>query len=83
VKAFDGATTAVRLDFDVFPPGGWTSGLRVAVAPLTADGVSDLIVVPGPGQASEVKVLDGLSLSTVDDFFANGAAVRGLFVAGG
>ena len=95
MRVFSGATLAVLDDFFAFPStnegtvsqvldsNSYTGGARVAVVDATGNGFGDILTVPGPIPAPEVRVYDGLSLQLVDDFFAYDLSVRsGLFVGG-
>lgn len=48
-----------------FAPYGTTSprGVRVAATDLTGDGHADIITVPGPGRAPELKIFDGATFA--------------------
>ena len=68
----------------VTPFAGYTGALRVAEADFTGDGVADLVVGTGPGAASRLVVLDGLTravLFAADPFEA--AFTGGVFVTTG
>ena len=75
VKAFEGDSTTVLSDFFAFDPVGWSAGVRVGAVSL--NGRADVVVTPGPGQAAEARVLDGLTLAIVQDFFAFDPAYHG------
>ena len=70
LKVFNGTTNgAVLEETYAFAPVSsgqvntiWASGLRVATVDLNLDGRADLLVAPGVGQSSNIRVLDGLSL---------------------
>jgi hypothetical protein len=68
VNVYDTATGALKFSFLAFDPS-FTGGVRVAVGDINGDGVSDIIVASGPGQAPLVKVIDGTKLSQLQ---ANG-----------
>jgi uncharacterized repeat protein (TIGR01451 family) len=62
----------------------FTGGVRVAVGDFNGDGVPDLAVGTGPGAATRVRVLDGVTkaeLFTIDPFEAS--FTGGVFVAAG
>lgn len=70
--------------FTVTPFAGQGGGVRTAVADFNGDGVGDLVVGTGPGGATHVKVIDGVTqaeLFTVDPFEA--AFTGGVYVAAG
>src|SRR5262249_38144808 len=81
VKAYDGVTGALRLDFYAYEPtfGG---GVRVAVGDYNGDGVLDVITAPGAGRAPEVRVFDGQSGAEIAHFNAyDSHFLGGVFVA--
>ncbi len=70
--------------FTVTPFFGFTGGVRTAAADFNGDGIADLIVGTGPGQATFVLILDGVTqavLFTVAPFEA--AFTGGVYVAAG
>jgi len=72
------------LRFAVTPFPGFTGAVRVAEADVTGDGVADLVAGTGPGAASRVVVLDGVTravLFALDAFEAT--FTGGVFVAAG
>ncbi len=65
------ADKSVRIT--VTPFGDFSGGVRVAAADFNGDGVADLAVGTGPGRATQVVVLDGVTqkvLFTIDPFEA-------------
>lgn len=54
--------------YQPFP--GWTGEVRVASADVTGDGFTDLIAGVGKGGGPRVVIIDGVTGSVVDDFFA-------------
>ena len=48
---------SVARSIDVF--GGFTGGIRVAMADVNNDGVADVIAGTGPGRATSVQIFDG------------------------
>jgi hypothetical protein len=73
---------SLRFQQNIFP--GFTGGVRVTSADFNNDGVADLVAGTGPGQATQVVVLDGKSqavLTTISPFEA--AFTGGVFVAAG
>jgi hypothetical protein len=47
------------------------------------DGDVEILVVPGAGSERRLRILEGLALRVLDEFFAEDAATTfGLFVAG-
>jgi hypothetical protein len=96
VKVFDGTSGAPLLDFYAYNPastplipvfgddGGWNSGLHVGAADVTGTGRAAILTGAGPNQPPEVKAIDGLSVQTIDDFFAyDPRFLGGVFVGGG
>ncbi len=71
--------------FSVTPFGAtFTGGVRVAAGDFNGDGVADLAVGTGPGRATQVVVLDGVTqklLFTIDPFEAT--FTGGVYVASG
>ncbi|MBX3401107.1 MAG: VCBS repeat-containing protein [Gemmataceae bacterium] len=70
--------------FSVTPFPGFTGGVRTAAADFNSDGVADIIAGTGPGRATRVVVLDGITqkqLFTVDPFEAS--FTGGVYVAAG
>ncbi len=66
------------------PASGLTTGVRVASADFTGDGVADLAVGSGPGGPSRVVVYDGVTQAVLADFAPFEAAFAGgVFVAAG
>src|SRR5581483_9691122 len=79
----DVATQQIKLSFLAYA-ASFTGGVRVATGDVNGDGILDLITVPGPGIAGEVKVWSGLDGSKLYDFYAVDATyTAGLFVAAG
>ena len=69
--------------FDAFDPG-FTGGVRVAVADVTGDGVPDVVAVPGPGRAGEVRVFNAITGSLEISFAVfEPSFLGGVFVAAG
>jgi hypothetical protein len=71
-----------RMSLTVFP--GTTGGIRTAAADFTGDGIADIVVGTGPGSASQVLVLDGVTkaqLFAIQPFEAT--FVGGVFVSAG
>jgi uncharacterized repeat protein (TIGR01451 family) len=90
VAFFDGRNGLKFREFFAYPvnTGGvgsnslWTSGVRVSViSDINNDGLSDLIVAPGPGRQGTVKIIDGAlttpirQFSTFDPSFLGGIYV--------
>jgi hypothetical protein len=75
LRIFNGATNGTLLgETYAFPATSmsqissqtlWTSGLRVATTDLGANGLPDIIVGPGYGQESFVRILDPSTLSVI------------------
>jgi hypothetical protein len=78
------ADGSLRFDFYAYDPSVLTGGVRVAVGELNGDGVLDIITVPGPGAAAEVKAFDGATGALVRHFYAfPGSVTTGFSVAAG
>jgi hypothetical protein len=83
VKVYDASTQQIQFDFYAYGPSV-TGGVRVALGDVTGDRVPDIITVPGPGAAAEVRVFDGVTGALIRDFYAfPGSATTGFFVAAG
>ncbi|QDU19434.1 SdrD B-like domain-containing protein [Urbifossiella limnaea] len=75
VRVFDFAGGAERFRFRSY--GDFAGGARVATADVTADGIPDVVVVPGAGGGPVVKVFDGNSGAEVRSFLAFEESFRG------
>jgi len=75
VRVFDFAAGVERFRFSPFP--GFTGSVRIATADVTADGIPDIVAVPGPGGGPVVKVFDGNTGAEVRSFFAFEESFRG------
>jgi FG-GAP repeat len=79
VEVFDGNTQAVERSFLAYEPT-FLGGVRVGAVQADGDGLADLVLGTerGPGR---VRIVNGLTLAVLDDFFAfdpridSGAAV--------
>jgi hypothetical protein len=71
-----GADGITRLDQTVFP-GTFTGGVRTASADFNGDGTVDLVVGTGPGTATTVRVLDGVTGAFIGGFQAFEASFTG------
>jgi uncharacterized repeat protein (TIGR01451 family) len=69
VRVFSGLTNTPIADFFAYEPT-MTAGVRVAMADVNGDGKADLVVAPGPGAPSRVRVLEAPGLQEVDNFYA-------------
>jgi hypothetical protein len=66
------------------PLGDSPGGVRVASADFTGDGVADLVVGTGPGRATRVLVLDGVTQAVLFDISPFEASFTGgVYVAAG
>jgi RHS repeat-associated protein len=89
--AVGGTTGTVRFfnpdgseQYTVTPFAGFTGEIRTAAGDFNGDGIADLVVGTGPGSATHVKVLDGISqavLFSVNPFEAS--FTGGVYVAAG
>jgi subtilisin-like proprotein convertase family protein len=83
VKVIDSLTNHVRFDFYAYAPQ-FTGGVRVAMADVNGDGVSDIITAPGPGGGPDIRVFDGVTGAIIREFYAyDPLFTGGAFVAGG
>lgn len=91
VKVFSGTDHALLDSFFAFDPS-FNGGVRVASVDFSHDGKADPIAATGPGVAATVKILDGVTLALLDQFFAYNPAfgvnltpafAEGIFVSGG
>jgi hypothetical protein len=81
VNVFDGLNGALLESYFAFN-AQFNGAVRVASMLQTGANHSDILSVPGSPGGPEVKIVDGMSLQTIDDFFAlNPAYSGGLFVA--
>jgi hypothetical protein len=81
VKVFDGRTGGLLHSFSPFP-ATFMGGVRVAAADLDGDGRHEIIVAPGAGIASQVRIFDGLTVEETGKFFAyDESFTEGVFIA--
>jgi hypothetical protein len=81
LRVFDGGALMQYRDFYAFP--GLSGGVRVAATNFGPSLQPALLLGAGPGGGSRVRVLDVLSLSELDSFFAiSSGFLGGVFVAG-
>jgi hypothetical protein len=81
VKVFDGATGTELASFFAYGTG-FSGGVRVAAGDVDGDGIAELMVGPGPGMLSTIRVLDALGQQELAAFLAYGTAYEeGVFVA--
>jgi streptogramin lyase len=82
VKVFDGQDNSVLQDFSPYG-GSFTGGARVAAFDVDGDGHADLLIAPGPGIGPSIHVLDGITLASLDSFFAyDSHFLGGVFIGG-
>jgi len=82
VKVFSGADGSLLQSFFAFDTG-FTGGLRVSAGDLNNDGRPDLLIAAGSGLNSQVKALDGETLSPLQSFVAfDPTFLGGVFVGG-
>jgi hypothetical protein len=80
VQLFDGATFQQRASLPI-PEAFLSDSLRVGMTDANGDELADLILGAGPGGAPMVRLVDGLTLEQLDEFFAQEPGFRGgLFV---
>lgn len=81
VKSFNPDRSSF-LDVNSLP--GFVGGIRVALADVTGDGISDLIVGAGPGSAPTVIIFDGKTQAEIVQFQAFEASFTGgIYVTAG
>ncbi|MBX7103122.1 MAG: PKD domain-containing protein [Gemmataceae bacterium] len=94
-RVFNGLTGQLITQFNAFPPGVpgqtppfqgdqlWSSGLYVGVTDLGGDGILDVVVGPGAGRNSTVRLFDGPTLAQVREFRVfDPSFLGGVFVGG-
>lgn len=83
IRTFRGTDLSVLRSFFASDPT-LRSGSRVAVADLTGDGRAEIVSGAGAGAGSKVKVFDGATGQSVDEFNAyDPAFLGGVFVGSG
>jgi hypothetical protein len=83
VKVFDGADRSELASFFAFDVG-FTGGVRVAAGDVNGDGMAELMVGPGSGAWSTVRVLNAMNQQELSAFTAYDASYQGgVFVAVG
>lgn len=81
VRVFGRLNDPPAADFFAYDPET-RSGVRVAMADLTGDGIADVVTAPGPGLPPLVRVFDGRDLDLVAEFpGADAGWLGGLHVA--
>ncbi|MFL5329228.1 MAG: SdrD B-like domain-containing protein [Gemmataceae bacterium] len=82
VRIFNSTGTVIR-EFFAYDPS-MSSGVRIAVGDVNADGKADIVTAPGAGANPHVRVFNGNTGSVVNEFFAyNAGFLGGLFIAAG
>ena len=76
VRVFSGTDLSELASFYGLEPS-FTGGVRVAAGDVNGDGRSDIIVAAGPGGGPQVRVLSGLDLSELANFYAYPDAFTG------
>jgi hypothetical protein len=77
--AVTGAQVASLTPYSLF-----TGGVRVAVADVNADNISDIITMTGPGAGPHLKVFSGANFAEIRSFFAYAPTFTGgAYVAAG
>jgi hypothetical protein len=70
VEVFSGTDGSLLKNFMAFG-SNYGAGVRVAViGDVNGDGVPEIVAATGPSWAPEVRLFDGASLVTLDDFYA-------------
>jgi hypothetical protein len=83
VEAWSGADGSLLRSFMAFSTS-FSGGVRVAgLSDVNADSQQEIVVGSGPGAPSQVKILDGATVTVLDDFNAYGTDfMAGIFVGG-
>jgi hypothetical protein len=76
VKVFSGANGSLLDSFFAFGPS-FRGGVRVATADVNGDAHADILSAAGPGRASQQRVLDGRTLTTLAGLTAFAPRSRG------
>jgi hypothetical protein len=76
VRLIGGRDGVPLYDFTAYDPA-FLGGVRVAVADFTADGIPDVVTIPGAGGGPHVKVFDGATGGILREFNAYDPAFRG------
>src|SRR5207249_3976607 len=76
VRVFSGLDGSVITEFFAFG-AGFHGGVNVASADVNGDGLADIVVGAGAGGGPHVRILSGLDLSVLSEFFAYDAGFRG------
>ena len=76
VRVFSGTDLSELASFYAFEPS-FVGGVRVAAGDVNGDGRADIIVAAGPGGGPQVRVLSGLDLSELANFYAYPAEFTG------
>lgn len=75
--------TLLKKNAQVYPLS-FKGGIRTCAVDLDDDGDAEVVCAPGAGAERRLRILDGLTLATLDELFAEHALfTAGLFVAGG
>jgi PKD domain/FG-GAP-like repeat len=95
VRIFPALGGQLTTQFNAFPPGFpgspppvtsdqlWSSGVYVGVTDLNNDGVPDLVVGPGAGRISKVRLFNGPTLALANEYTVfDPAFLGGAFVGG-
>ena len=84
VRVFDALTGLEKFHFTAYDPG-FTGGVRVGATDRDVNGRDDVMTGAGPfpGGGTDVRILDGVTLTDLDRFFAYDFRFPiGVFVAG-
>jgi uncharacterized repeat protein (TIGR01451 family) len=76
VIVMNGVTGAPALSFFAYDPS-MTTGVEVAAADFTRDGVPDIVTVPGLGGPPLVRIFDGRTSALVREFLVPSATASG------
>ncbi len=83
VRVLDGVTLAPLAEFFAYAPA-FLGGVAVAAGDVNGDGKADVLTGAGPGGGPHVRVLDGVTLAPLAEFFAYAPSfLGGVAVAAG
>ena len=69
VDVYDSSTKTALFSFYAYDTS-FTGGVRVATGDFNGDGVDDIVTVPGPGGAPNLRIFDGRNGDLLQSFYA-------------